>query len=81
MYELFPLKIGLLQANSSVIQRCYGSFYDVRLPPASVDAVLMSQAFHHANKPLDLIDECKHLMRPGGVVVLCGEHEVALGRC
>jgi ubiquinone/menaquinone biosynthesis C-methylase UbiE len=32
-----------------------GTFYDLHLPDGSVDFVLLSQAFHHADRPGELL--------------------------
>jgi SAM-dependent methyltransferase len=53
-----------------------GSFYDVRLPDASVDFVFMSQALHHADEPERLLAELARVLRPDGVVIVMGEHVV-----
>lgn len=53
-----------------------GSFYDLRLPDDSVDFAFLCQAFHHAERPSDLLAEVRRVLRPGGVVVIVGEHVV-----
>jgi SAM-dependent methyltransferase len=53
---------------------CVGSFYELKIPSASLDFVFMSQAFHHADDPLRLLAEIRRVLRPGGLVLMIGEH-------
>lgn len=75
------LKLGVLTLEHynvppEVITLCLGSFYDIKLPDNSLDFIVMSQAFHHANKPLDLLSETKRILKINGFVLLVGENEV-----
>lgn len=52
----------------------YGSFYDLRVEAASLDFAFLSQAFHHADRPADLLAEIRRVLRPGGRAIIVGEH-------
>lgn len=52
----------------------YGSFYELALETASLDFAFLSQAFHHADRPAALLAELGRVLRPGGVVIIVGEH-------
>lgn len=54
----------------------YGSFYDLRLPDDELDFAFLSQAFHHADRPAELLAELRRVLRPGGVAILVGEHVI-----
>ncbi|MBN2012323.1 class I SAM-dependent methyltransferase [candidate division KSB1 bacterium] len=54
-----------------------GSFYNLHLPEKSVDFVFMSQAFHHADNPVKLMEEVRRVLKPNGIVIIIGEHIVA----
>lgn len=54
----------------------YGSFYEIRLPAASLDFVLLSAAFHHARYPDRLLAEIRRVLKPGGLVLIIGEHKI-----
>lgn len=51
-----------------------GSFYKLHLDDASIDFAFLSQAFHHADKPLLLLQEIKRVLKPDGTVIMIGEH-------
>jgi SAM-dependent methyltransferase len=54
-----------------------GSFYDIRLPPASVDFILLCQAFHHADRPAALVAEMARVLKRDGVIIIVGEEPCA----
>lgn len=53
-----------------------GSFYELRLKDNALDFVFMSQAFHHADRPDDLLLEIRRVLKPGGAVIIIGEHKL-----
>jgi SAM-dependent methyltransferase len=53
-----------------------GSFYDLHLADRSVDFVLLSQTFHHADRPGELLKEIRRVLKSSGVVIIIGEHNV-----
>lgn len=55
-----------------------GSFYDLHLENNSLDFVLLSQAFHHANEPLRILAEIERTLKPSGIVIIIGENIVNL---
>jgi SAM-dependent methyltransferase len=77
--ELFAETVKMLDGNPNKIQRYLGSFYDLRFGNESMDIVFMSQAFHHADKPFELLLECDRVLKFGGRIVLIGEHYFSLG--
>lgn len=52
----------------------WGDFNRVRLPDDSLDFVLMCASFHHSDDPRGLLSETRRLLKPGGVVMIIGEH-------
>jgi ubiquinone/menaquinone biosynthesis C-methylase UbiE len=58
----------------------WGSFYDLHLETGSLDFAVLSAALHHADRPLELLREIKRVLKPGGVVLIIGEHRVGLKR-
>jgi SAM-dependent methyltransferase len=71
--ELFECSARMLCADESKLSRHLGSFYDLHFEDESIDIVFMSQAFHHAAKPLALLAECDRVLRKGGRILLVGE--------
>lgn len=54
---------------------CLGSFYDLKLPDSSLDFIVLSTAFHHADYPNKLLAELQRVLKPGGVILVFGEAE------
>lgn len=69
-YSVPPEKVALI----------VGNIYEIRLPDAALDFVLMSQAFHHADDPERLLREVHRVLKPRGCVVIIGEHIVRPAR-
>ena len=76
LVELFPKTIEILEGINNKIYPCYGSFYDCNIESNSVDIVFLSQAFHHADKPILLAAECKRILKKGGKAILIGEKTI-----
>ena len=72
--DLFVESIKMMQGDENKIHRYIGSFYDLKFDDESLDVVFLSQAFHHADRPLNLLVECDRVLKPGGSLVLIGEH-------
>jgi len=51
----------------------FGNFYDLHLPDASLDFVLLASAFHHAYEPERLLAEISRVLKPEGCVFIIGE--------
>lgn len=77
LVELFPETIKILEGISNKIYPCFGSFYDCNIESSSVDIVFLSQAFHHADKPILLATECKRILKKGGKTILIGETTIS----
>lgn len=71
--RLFPHAALMFGGRENSIHRHLGSFYDLRLPEQSMDVVYLSQAFHHADRPLHLLLECDRVLARGGRILLIGE--------
>jgi len=71
---LFENAIKMLKGEDQKIHRYLGSFYNLKFEDNSIDVIYMSQAFHHAEKPLALITECDRVLSKDGRIVLVGEH-------
>lgn len=79
--DIAPVVCASLNADLDKIQPVFGSFYDIaRHRPHFYDIVFMSQAFHHAEEPIRLAQECDRALKPGGAIVLLGEHLITWPR-
>lgn len=76
--RLFPHSVAMLNGQPDKIHRYLGSFYDLQFPANSMDVVFMSHAFHHADRPLQLLVQCDRVLKPHGRIIVSGEHEVGL---
>jgi len=47
-----------------------GEIDDIKLPPASLDAVLMVDAYHEFSHPAEMLTSLFHALKPGGVIYL-----------
>jgi ubiquinone/menaquinone biosynthesis C-methylase UbiE len=61
------------KVNCEKLSLCVGSFYDIKRPDASLDFIVMSQAFHHADDPNKLLKEMRRVLKPGGFIIMIGE--------
>lgn len=73
------LKVGPVVLQHYAVPRekvvlCLGSFYDLHIANESVDFILLSQALHHAERPDELLAEVVRVLKPGGTVLVIGEH-------
>ena len=76
LVKIGPLVLKGYGISKEKVVLCVGSFYDLKIPTASLDFVFMSQAFHHADEPITLLNEIRRVLRPGGLVIMIGEHVV-----
>ena len=75
--ELFEHSIRMMDGDAMKIHRHLGSFYDLRFDNNSLDIVFLSQAFHHADRPLSLLVECDRVLKAGGCLIMIGEHFIS----
>lgn len=53
-----------------------GNFYNLKFEQNSIDFILLSQAFHHADRPQALLAEIHRVLKPNGIVIIIGEHVI-----
>ena len=78
MSELFEHSVKMMGGSAYKISRYVGSFYDLKIEAESVDLIYLSQAFHHADNPLLLLQECNRALIKGGRIILIGEHFISI---
>lgn len=71
---LFPQAVRMFNGNAAKLHRYIGSFYKLGFDSESMDVVFLSQAFHHAATPVRLLSEIDRVLKPGGRLILIGEH-------
>jgi SAM-dependent methyltransferase len=77
---LFEASAKMMGADETKLFRHFGSFYDLRFGDQSMDIIFLSQAFHHAQRPLALLTECDRVLKSGGRILLIGEHYIGWGK-
>lgn len=78
--DLAEATVSVMDGNSSIVNRIYGSFYDIKRADGYYDYILLSQAFHHAKYPLKLFAECDRVLKNGGEIIMIGEPIIDEGR-
>ncbi|EIC22320.1 class I SAM-dependent methyltransferase [Thiorhodovibrio frisius] len=76
--DLFEHSFRMFDGQIDKVYRYLGSFYDLKFRDASMDIVYLSQAFHHAQHPLQLLQECDRILKKKGLIILVGEHCIPL---
>lgn len=79
--DVVPEMVKIAGGDPTRIERVCGDFVPLLLADGSIDLVVMSSAFHHAEQPETLLAELARVLAPGGVVVLLNEtpwHPVAM---
>jgi SAM-dependent methyltransferase len=71
--EALPAVLDRLGGRAEIVDRICGTFTPLPLEDASLDLIAMSSAFHHSDKPDELLDEMLRVLAPGGVIVLLNE--------
>jgi len=71
--EINPAAIAYIKARAEKerltdIATVLGSEDDPRLPPGSIDAVLLLKTYHEVAKPIDLLRNLRRALRPGARV-------------
>ena len=75
-----PALLDHYQVPPDRVELVLGSFYDLRLPDRSMDFVFLAAAFHHADRPKELLAEIRRVLTPSGVVIIIGEHKLPVIR-
>lgn len=76
LVKLGPVVLSHYGVPKDRVRLVTGSFYDLRLDDGGLDYALMAQALHHAAEPERLLTEVNRVLRPGGIVLVIGEHRV-----
>lgn len=74
IHEYAPKVLKYYNVDSNSIELCLGSFYELELPDNSLDFIILSQAFHHADNPHKLLEEIKRVVKSNGYIIIVGEH-------
>lgn len=81
LLKIGPQLLEHYKVEKSKVVLALGSFYEIALPDKSLDFVLLSQAYHHADDPIRLLREVHRVLRPDGLCVIVGEHNINAVHC
>jgi len=70
---LFPKTFKALKGNFKKTKLYLGSFYKTGFKNSFFDIIFLSQAFHHAHRPIDLLNECNRILKIEGKIIMIGE--------
>lgn len=76
LFKLGPIVLEHYNVPREKVILVLGSFYDLHLNDNSLDFVFMSSAFHHAERPEQLLTEIRRVLKTKGVLIVLGEHVV-----
>jgi SAM-dependent methyltransferase len=71
--DVLPVTVDLLGGDMRKIEPVCGDFVPLLIEDRSIDLAVMSSAFHHCDRPDDLLDELRRVLVPGGCLVLLNE--------
>lgn len=78
IHGLGPIVLGEYNLDPENCELVFGSFLDLKMDDKSQDVIILSQAFHHTNEPVKLLQEVKRVLSDQGIVVIVGEHYYAI---
>ena len=71
--DMVPQSVELVGGDISKVETVCGFFAPLTLDDASIDCAVLASAFHHAERPGDVLAELIRVVRPGGTIVLANE--------
>jgi len=74
IFEIAPNIFSKYSVDKNKVELVLGNFSEIKVDSDSVNIVLMSQAFHHADKPYNLLKEIYRVLDSAGCVIIIGEH-------
>ena len=79
--QVLPGAVALMDGRPDRVERVCGDFLPLLVDERSIDLVVMSSAFHHTDRPEELLGEFRRILRPDGAVVLLNETPGTRWRC
>ena len=73
IFYLAPKTVEKNIEDLTNINFIHGSMYDLKIEDSSIDFFILSQAFHHAHDPLQLLGIMKQKLKINGLIIIIGE--------
>jgi SAM-dependent methyltransferase len=74
LLKLGPAVLEHYGVSPDSVVLALGDLHELRVPSATCDFVFLSAAFHHSDRPSELLKEIRRVLKPAGVVLILGEH-------
>jgi SAM-dependent methyltransferase len=74
LLDLGPALLAHYGVSPARIVLALGDLHRLEIGDGTLDFVFMSAAFHHSDRPQQLLDEIRRVLKPTGLVMLIGEH-------
>ena len=74
IHELGLKTLEYYEFEKGKLELVYGSILDLKIESFSQDFILLCQAFHHINEPIQLLKEINRVLKINGKVIILGEH-------
>lgn len=76
LFKIGPKVLDYYRVPTDQVTLILGSFYDLHVEDNQLDFVFLSQALHHADDPVALLKEIYRVLKPNGILIIIGEHQV-----
>jgi ubiquinone/menaquinone biosynthesis C-methylase UbiE len=79
--EFLPVAMKIMDGDWAKAEPVCGDFVPLLLEDESLDLVVMASAFHHCDRPDELLGEIRRVLAPGGALLLLNEtpwHRLAM---
>jgi ubiquinone/menaquinone biosynthesis C-methylase UbiE len=74
VFDIAPHIFKNYKIPTEKVELLFGSFLETGVKNETIDFIILSQSFHHAFQPGELLKEIFRVLKPNGKVFILGEH-------